>query len=181
MFVNWTFMNWLTYMSIWDLIAEWDDSRELIPITPEFEPTSGGRFIFITKNVHDELHALRPEQSAQARYARARQLLDGFVSNLRMVVRAPGSKSTKAQLAKLELYEEEVWAFRTQRPGVRVFGRFAEFDVFIALNIELRENIDDDFKREKEECKREWRKFFPHYNPHRGERSSEYLSNFYEV
>ena len=62
-----------------------------------------------------------------------------------------------------------------------MFGRFSETNVFVALATELRENIDDDFTKEKERCKCEWRKFFTPYPPHQGDSLAEYLTNFHEV
>ena len=119
----------------------------------------------------------------QIRYARARAVVDAFIGGLRIAARYPPSRSAKAQLALLDPSEEQVWEFRSRepKPGVRVFGRFSELDVFVALKTKLRENIDADFTQEKEQCKREWRRLFPTYPPHKGDSLYDYLTNYYEV
>jgi len=170
-------------MSIWKLINVWNsgDDPQLIVLHPEFSSGTGGRFVVATKRVHKELYGQWGDPELQERYARAQQVVDSFINNSRIKVRLPPSKSIKAQLALLEPSNEEIWEFRTEKPGIRVFGRFAEHNTFIALNTELRENINDDFAREKEECKRLWRGFFQSYKPHHGTEISDYINNFTQV
>ena len=100
-----------------------------------------------------------------------------------VVQRQPGlaGQLGERHLALLEPSIDEVWEFRTEKPGIRVFGRFAEYNIFVALNTELRENIDADFAREKEECKRLWRHFFQSYKPLHGTAISDYIDNFTQV
>ncbi|OYV43175.1 MAG: hypothetical protein B7Z75_09375 [Acidocella sp. 20-57-95] len=165
-------------MSIWHLINAWKDDGKLIILQPEFSPSTGGRFVIATKNVYEELYGVWEDPGVGERYARARQLVESFVNNSRMKARFPPSKSVHAQLALLDSPGEEVWEFRTKRPAVRVFGRFAEFNVFIALNTELREKIDASFDQEKKDCKKIWREFFPSYDPYTGTKISDYFDNF---
>ena len=168
-------------MSIWDVIYPWSKDGDLVVLQPEFEASESGRFVFATKAVWLDLYGTWADPALAVRYARARQVVDAFVSNSLIAARFPPSKSVKAQIALLQPTTEEVWEFRSPKPGVRVFGRFAEFNVFIATNVELREKINDDYTREKEDCKRQWRTFFPTYPPHRGSQLSDYFDNFYEV
>lgn len=169
-------------MSIWDIINELENSQRLVLWQSEFESSQSGRFVFATPEVCDDLYRRWNCAILEERYARARQIIDAFVDNRRILARYPPSKSTKAQLALLCPVTEQVWEFRSPpKPGIRVFGRFADFDVFIATNVELRERIDDDFRREKEICKRFWRTLFPSYKPLTGTKLSDYLSNFDDV
>jgi hypothetical protein len=170
-------------MSIWKLINVWSsgDDPQLFVLQPEFSSGESGRFVVATKDVFQEVYGVWEDPGLQERFARAQQVIDSFINNSRIKVRLPPSKSVKAQLALLEPPDEEIWEFRTEKPAVRVFGRFAEFNIFIALNTELRENIDDDFAREKEECKRLWRYFFQSYKPYHGTEISDYIDNFTKV
>ncbi len=169
-------------MSIWDVINAWTEDGDLVVLQPEFDPPEGGRFVIATKEVQRDLYGSWPDPKLEARYARARAILDAFISNSRIAARYPPSKKVEAALALLQPASEEVWEFRTSKPGVRVFGRFAEFNVFVALNIELKENINEDYTKEKEICKRQWRKFFStSYKPLSGDKLSDYFDNFHEV
>ena len=107
--------------------------------------------------------------------------MDAFSAGQVIGVRLPPSKTVKAQLALLEVAAEEIWEFRIRdtAPQLRVFGRFAEQDLFIALTHAGRDGLetDEDWRREKRRCTREWRRLFPSYNPHTGQTADDYLSN----
>lgn len=121
----------------------------------------------------------------ERRFARAIPALDSFTEGLLWSVRIPPSTSVMAQIALLKDADEEVWELRIRdpKPGLRLFGRFSERDCFIALTWAERENLetDDDWLREKERCKREWRKFFPSFKPHTGSQADDYVSNSFSV
>lgn len=170
-------------MSIWHIINELEQSQDLVLLRPEFESSEAGRFVFATPEVCDDLYGQWNTAELQDSYARARQVIDAFIDNRRISARCPPCSSAKAQLALLKEPSEEVWEFRSRPPpkGIRVFGRFAAFDVFIATNTALREKIDADFKREKEICKRRWRSLFEPYKPHSGTQLADYLSNFHDL
>lgn len=78
----------------------------------------------------------------------------------------PYSKPKTTYMARLDPPEDDVIEIRSRdpKPGIRVFGRFADKDVYVALNWEYRENLggpqDKEFDREREICKAEWRKLF---------------------
>ncbi len=173
----------LTYMSRRELIDEWGVTRDLVLLPPVLASTPSVRYVFVTEDVRQELCGPWDTPEHTIRYTRARAVVDAFTGGLRIAARYPPSRSAKAQLALLDPAHEEVWEFRSRepKPGVRVFGCFSELDTFIALWTELRENIDEDFKKEREECKRQWRKFFPTFAPHTGANLSDYITNYYPV
>ncbi len=112
---------------------------------------------------------------------RARGTLDAFVTGQIVAVRLPPSKNVRAHLAMLSEAEEEVWEFRCRDPSpqVRIFGRFAEKDTFIALLSKYKTELanDDAYLAAKEDCKKEWRVWFPSYPPHTGTHANDYVSN----
>jgi len=69
-------------------------------------------------------------------------------------------------LFQLSDRREEVWEIKAPRPnpGLRVFGRFAQKDVFVALHHEARDALKGwqsrGWRDAKEICKSEWRTLF---------------------
>ena len=164
-------------------MREWVRSGDLVVLEPALQATATVRHVIATREVYEELCGEWDDIECEIRYARARAVVDAFIGGLRLAARHPPSTSAKAQIALLNPPEEQVWAFRSRepKPGVRVFGCFAEIDVFVALNTELKENIDADYVREKEKCKRAWRQFFPTYTPLKGTSLADYLTAFHAV
>jgi hypothetical protein len=99
-------------------------------------------------------------------------------------VRLPPSKKVTAYLALLQDAKDEVWEFRCRDPNpqIRIFGRFAEKDLFIAFIKRNRPELsNDEYQPVMEECKRHWRTLFPSYNPHHGSSADDYVSNCFSV
>jgi hypothetical protein len=74
-------------------------------------------------------------------------------------------------MARLFPGVDEVWEIRSRdpKPGLRIFGRFAERNVFVALNWSDRTSLGPQGSREWataiRTCKAEWRKLFATYEP----------------
>lgn len=83
---------------------------------------------------------------------------------------------------QLDPRAEEVWEIRSRnpKPAIRVFGRFAEADCFIATHWCLRTDLGGPDSREWateiRRCKAEWKKLFPTYDPHTGTSANDYIS-----
>lgn len=165
-------------MSIRDLIREWENSGQLAVVPPALPSIASLRYVIATAEVRNRLCGTWADQTMGVRYARARTVVDAFTQGLAIATRLPPSTSARAQLALLSEAREEIWEFRSRdpKPGVRVFGRFAEKDVFLALWTELKENIDEDYTDEKEKCKKVWRKLFYPFKPFTPELGGEYLT-----
>lgn len=90
-----------------------------------------------------------------------------------------------AKMRLLQLPRDEVWEFRSTHKNpemsIRMFGRFAVKDFFIALNWEKRPYLAEpespQWKKAKKTCKSEWAKLFPVYPPLKGDDLHDYLSN----
>lgn len=99
----------------------------------------------------------------------------------------PYGKLRTTYLARMDPGRDEVWEIRSRdpKPGIRVFGRFSEPDVFIALNWEYREGLGGpgsrEFNVEIQKCKAEWRKCIPTFEAHEGTSVDEYISNAFSV
>lgn len=95
------------------------------------------------------------------------------------------------QIGRLDKIEEEIWDIRSvDKPGLRVFFRFAEKDVLVATNCSPRSlpvpwlqrfplmaRDSKEWVEAKRECLREWAKVFPAHDAHRGTNVTDYLSN----
>jgi hypothetical protein len=168
-------------MSIRDMIREWVRHGELCHIPPLSPSDSARRSLFCSAELWTAFRG--PWESEEERKCIGHVLpaLDAYVTGLRIMVRFPPSKNRKALLALLEDEEEEVWEFRCRDPSpqIRIFGRFADRDLFIAFTKKTKRecHTDDDYHQAKEECKRKWRSLFPSYNPYKGNRPDDYVSD----
>ncbi len=118
------------------------------------------------------------------RCGRLRADLDMFTEGRLISVAQAAYKKPKATyMTRLQPLADEVWEIRSRdpKPGIRVFGRFAEKDVFVALTWELREPLLGPGSREwrdaREACKAEWRKLFPAYPALARDDLHDYASN----
>lgn len=109
----------------------------------------------------------------EARVHRLRADLEHFVT---------GGLVDPAYLWKLRK-TEEVWEIRSPRPrpSIRVFGRFAIYDVFVATHQSYRASLgafaSQEWKREIRNCQAKWRNLFHPYKPHSGQTINDYVSN----
>lgn len=115
--------------------------------------------------------------------------LQNIVAGSRLVVCLEPYSARKAIIGRLDPIEEAVFDIRCyEKPAVRVFCRFLEKDVLFAVTGRPR-SVEIDWlgwfplvteKRWKEGIRatiREWAKFFPTYEPVKGDDLGDYLSN----
>ncbi len=95
---------------------------------------------------------------------------------------SPFSKRKDTFLSRLDSAQDEVWEIRSRapKPAIRVFGRFADRDCFVALNWRLRKELGDrnsrEFRQVVRKCLADWRHIFPSYDAFRGNTVYEYIS-----
>ena len=175
----------LTYMSIRTVIQAWAETGELDLLQPALVSSSRERWVFGSREVRAALLGPWECIENEVRLSRARAAIDTFIGGGWMSARMPPSKSVRAQIALLEPASDKVWEFRSRdpKPGVRIFGHFAEKDHFVALTVAFREQLDteEDWRREIERCKRQWRTFFSSYKPMSGADVHEYATNLLSV
>lgn len=95
------------------------------------------------------------ESWSNHRYGRLRNDLELFVSGGHITVSVdPYTKPKSCYMAPLDPVSDCLWDIRSRdpKPGVRVIGAFAQFDTFIALDIEQRDRLGGPESRE-------WRDF----------------------
>lgn len=169
-------------MSIKLMIREWEKGGDLKLLPPILPSDPLRRVVFCTPEVWSALHGPWVNATQSKNMALARAELDNFVVGRQISVRLPPSKNVRAAIALLEDAHEEVWEGRCRQPSpqVRIFGRFAEKDLLISFLKRNRDEISDYFA-EKELTKKQWRTLFPTYNPHRGTKADDYVSNSVSV
>lgn len=163
-----------------------DDGR-LVFLEP-LMPGAHSRCLYIERELHDAImqEATDPTGSTAFRMGRLISDLDLFSTGERITV-GYGAEKT-CMMKHLDPRREEVWEIRSRdpKPSFRVFGRFAEPDVFIATNMARRDQLgalgSHEWADEVRRCKVIWRRLFPTYLPHTGESIHDYITeNVYEV
>jgi hypothetical protein len=150
------------------------------------EEVDDGRLIYV---MGDLLQTLSETENTHVgwRHVEARDFLDGFsLGDSFSVSQHPHAKPAFVQLSRVHPIDKEVWSFRclAPRPGMRILGRFAAKDCFVALGWDYRENLDSDQRWTDlaNECVNQWRTLFSDNPPHQGKHVDDYLSsNFKDV
>lgn len=145
-----------------------------------YEPLFPGdpmiRALYLTPSV---CSLLEGHTKAEAKKGSIQSIMDQFVSGRVVSV----GHNRKCHMSLLKPQRDGIWDMRvaTPLPAIRIFGQFAEQDVFIALSWEYRgllgRAISRPWKTEIRRCKAEWRKLFPTYNSMKGESIHEYLTD----
>lgn len=164
----------LIYMSIDDEIVNRVSEGRL----HEIAPTSGPwlREVFAPTALYEELEGYGED----ARIGQLRARLNVFLNEGTVVVGRGRSK--RGLMKKLDKCHE-VWEFidKVPPPSLRLFGRFATRNVFVATHVRERRWLlgynSFRWRREQRRCVATWRQLFPTYDPHEGETIHEYLSN----
>jgi hypothetical protein len=142
----------LTYMSITvhDYIAAALASGGLVEAEPLTATTWVRRIL-----MHEEVATLQngpwespddkwSDEEWEYRCVFIRRNLSRFLNGKKVTVALdPKTDEDECLLKRLDRIEDEVWAFRCiePAPGVRIFGSFAETNIFIALHWGLRRDL----------------------------------------
>jgi hypothetical protein len=117
--------------------------------------------------------------------------LESFVANDVITVCWDPFEARDAKMGRLDPITDEVWDLRSQAPppSLRVFCRFAEKDVLVALTcsprsvpipwldrLPLRERRSRERRDAIVKCRREWNVLFPAHQPLSGVDFSDYIS-----
>jgi hypothetical protein len=111
--------------------------------------------------------------------------------DLLVVCMEPFEAGRRAEIGRLDPPEDSTFDVRdNEKPGLRVFFRFAEKDVLATFvcaprsvrvpwlqRLPLRDRNSREWRWGVEECKRQWSQLFPAHDPVKGENLDEYLSN----
>jgi hypothetical protein len=175
-------------MSIQAEIASRMTEGRLYALTQAVPSAPEKRRIFVVPSVIEMLDGPRTSSLHARRAGAARALLESFLRGDEIVGRMPPSKDVHTVIALLDPPIGNVWEFRigNPRPGIRILGRFAEQDAFVATNWLNREDFRDPVTREDDSrkwrdevvrCKAIWSQLFPPYNPFVGNTLHDFISN----
>ena len=167
-------------MSIRQEIEKLKGGGELHVLDPLFPGVPHERVILATTWLYKELSGPWEDEAEEARMARLWADLDHFSAGGVIVV---GNRfDDDCHMKPLEPVSDEVWEYisRCPSPSLRVFGRFAEVDVFVATHKWARSLLgafkSRVWKREIRRCKAEWTRLFPAHYPVIGVRVNDYIS-----
>lgn len=167
-------------MSIQDELRFRIEEGRLFLVNPLIHGSPHPRLIYATSEIWNKLCGPWSDKSEEYRMNKLYADLDHFSSGERIIVSRGNIE--QGYMKPLDDISEEVWEIRSRdpKPSLRLFGRFAETDIFIATN--LRERIElgspgsKPWRDEFERCKAEWRKLFPAYEPLTGSTLRDYIS-----
>ncbi len=184
-------------MSIKDSIAYWIDEGRLHELKLRLDSDPILRAMVISNEIFDLLNGPWDEALWERRCNLLWATLETFIKGQEIGICLTPYKATAAYMSRLDKPEDEVWDIRSidPSPGIRVFGRFAEKDVFVGLiwsprsveipasqRLPLGDKDSIEWKHAILECKSEWRKLFPSDEPIHGEEIDEYVgTNFLSV
>ena len=178
-------------MSIRDEINNRVSEHRLTRLIPVNQKDPRRRTVLMSEEITGMVMGPWVEGPMGERCGRLRADLENFVTGERVTVCLTPREAKDAQIARLEPVEDEVWDFRCQEPspGLRVFCRFAEKDILVAMTCYPRSlslpwwhrlPLLDDERRWRTaivECRSDWRKLFPAHEPVTGGCLDDYLSN----
>jgi hypothetical protein len=149
-------------MSIDDLIKDRVARGMIYPLIPRAAGSAARRGMFVSEGIWEMLSTEHQDEEMEDRLGILQADLELF---------AEGQPVDPKYLFLLYPPHEAVWEIRSLRPepSIRVLGRFAKKDVFIATNMELRENLGGWQSREWKNVKRlactRWGHLFHTYPP----------------
>lgn len=171
-------------MSIRREIARLVAGHQLFCLKSRFTGEETVRTLFVSQEVLD---AVEPPPYAKDQFgyrqSEFREFLDAFLEGGHLsVAEDPDLKPSYAMLARVKPPKDQFWDFRVTAPvpGIRAFGGFAEFDTFVLLTWEYREDIPN-FDAAVQRCKVTWHQLFGSATPFLGNHLNEYLSNYRAV
>lgn len=159
-------------MSIYDLLLELNQQQRLFLLEPASSSQSVVRPLLITPGLKSLV-----DPPINDRCVDLRVDLDRFTS---------GGPIEWDYLKPLEPRSEEVWEIRSinPSPSLRVFGRFADSDVFVVTHAWPRWRLlgfgSIFWKAEIRRCKHTWNQLFGTLPPHKGTSIHDYVSGAIE-
>ena len=142
------------------------------------------RDLYASLAVHRLLVGPWADEAEEIRCGRLRADFDRFVEGrlIPVALNNPSYKPSDTYLSRLDPADDEVWQIRSRapKPAIRVFGRFADRDCFVALNSRLRKELggagSPAFRQEVRNCLAAWRHIFASYDALRGSTVDDYIS-----
>jgi hypothetical protein len=147
------------------------------------------RVLVFADPIYELLEGPWTHPSFASRAARLRADLEAFVRGDPVSVCLTPYEAGDALFGRLAEPEDEVWDLRAREPNpaLRLFGRFAAPDHFVAFDWRPRskpwngreplEGRDDpQWEAEKQKCTQQWVKLFPKHEPIHGGEVHDYIT-----
>lgn len=148
-----------------------DRLYQLIPIMPGVAGTVP-RTMYVSREINRLLAGPFDSPDLENRCFSLRADLERFVhGGMIPVAERPMSGGRNSYMRQLFRWRNEVWEIRSRgpQPGIRVLGRFADTDIFIALSWRFRTELggpgDRRWRDAIVDCKTQWTHLFPAYQP----------------
>ena len=164
----------LIYMSIQQEIMARAEEKppRLFEVLPRLPNAPEERFLFVTPEIQSMLVGPWSSEAQEIRWARLKADLDHFVE---------GGLINQGYMKPLRKRSDEIWEIRSREPApsIRVFGRFADIDVFVATTWAERSFLElfDQWRRHKRRCNAQWQQLFLAYPPRTGVTIHDYISH----
>ena len=154
----------------------------LVEPTMPSEPMN--RALYASPTVYRLITGPWEDEDEQYRSGKLRADFDRFVEGrlVPMALDSPHKKPKETYLSRMHPAKDEVWQIRSRapRPAIRVFGRFAFRDCFVALTWRFRRELGGresrEHKKEIRSCLAAWRRTFPAHDALTGESVNDYVS-----
>ena len=171
-------------MSIHDSIADAVNRRLLFQVEPRMSSEPMNRFLYASPDVYRLVTGPWTDVDEEYRCGKLWADFDRFVEGrlIPLSLDKPYAKPNDTYLSRLHPSRDEVWTIhsRAPNPGIRVFGRFAYTDCFVALTWRLRKELGGatsrEFRKEVRDCLAAWRRTFPSYDALAGNTCNDYIS-----
>ncbi|WP_158264291.1 hypothetical protein [Nitratireductor sp. StC3] len=166
-------------MSIRDEINIAVNAGWLVNMQPTLPSIPHRRIILVSSSLQYELETELQDQATAHRAGLLLNTLDTFIGGGLITV---GGRNDDAYIKLLEPEDRQVWEIRSvdPKPSIRVFGRFAEPNVFVATNKGFRRDLgafgSAAFQRAMTDCTREWVKCFHTRPAHTGKRVNDFIT-----
>lgn len=178
-------------MSIRELISDRLKEQRLFVLEPTLPSEPIVRDLLVSPEVRSRVCGPWPNVRAEKRLRDLRADLESFIVGDHVSACLVPYMAEDALFGRLDKPADEVWDIRSRRPSpaIRILGRFAECDCFIAFSCWPRSKELDYLDRpplgawnSKEwasaikECKADWRRLFYDYPDHTGISINDYIS-----
>ena len=135
----------LIYMSIHDLLDDAVARGLLFLVEPTMRSKPMNRRLYASPAVHRLITGPWADKEEEYRCGKLWADFDRFVEGrvVPVALDSPYTKPNDTYLSRLDPAEDEVWQIRSRapRPAIRVFGRFAYRDCFVALSWRYRSKL----------------------------------------
>ena len=176
-------------MSIHDLIDSHIAAGKLHRIEAMADD-SVSRSMVVSTEINTLLVGPWRSQSSENRAMRLLADLEHFVSGKQVSVSLEGFHHKTAYFGRLDKPEHEIWDIRSRdpKPGLRIFGRFADINFFVGLiwrprSVEWEDKMplgsgkSIEWDIEKIQCESAWNNLFPKSPPIHGGKICDYISD----